>query len=159
MKLASVRTLILTCIASGLAMPAAVAQCQRSSSGSGQDSAGSLTGATPYALNSMSGYNQNTLGANPYVSHVMAQRVAAEQFQQYAAMRAKSAGILVRTQMADARAQRKMIDQASAELRKQREKERTEALALREERSTARRTKEYDKERTQQASARLASVN
>jgi hypothetical protein len=158
MNLRSLTVLVFGSFALCLSLPLASAQCQRSGGQSSSASPG-LTNSSPYALNSLgSGYSQNSLNSysnNPF----MGQAAAAEQYhqnmRQYGILRAQASGIMVRNQMAEAKSQRKQIDKASAELRKQREKERAEAVAVREERLAARVKGE---ERGSQ-STRLTSTN
>lgn len=133
------------------------AQCQR-----GGQSTGSMNMQASSPYNQMpltGGYNLNTLNPTGYGQSPLGTMMAMEQYNRnllaMKAMQVQAQSQSVRDQVAQVQAMRKAMNKASAEKRKAAQQERAENLALREERESAKRSQNYETERS---STKLASV-
>lgn len=141
----------------------AVAQCQ------GRQNSGSTGQATAYTQNPLntaynqfplnSGYNQNPLNPFGYNQQALAPMLALEQYSRnqrmMAAMQVQAQSLALQSQISQAQSMAKQMNKAGAEKRKAAQQERSENLALRQERESAKRSKNSE---TQRSTTRLASV-
>lgn len=140
------------------AFAAAQGQCQ---GGGGQNAAsGTTTASTAYLQSPLNNaYNQNPLGSLGYNQQALAPMLALEQTSRnqrmITGMQVQSQSLALQSQIKQAQTLARQMSKAGAEKRNALQQERYENLALRQERESAKRSRNYE---SQRSPTRLASV-
>ncbi len=136
---------------------AAQGQCRGGGQSAASGTPATTTAYTQTPLNNA--YSQNPLGSIGYNQQAFAPMLALEQASRnqrmLTAMQVQSQSLALQNQVKQAQSLAKQMNKAGVEKRKALQQERYENLALRQERESAKRSKNYDSERSP---TRLASV-